>query len=422
VFRPPAIARPHSVAGWQALVADAPVVSLGLACLCFVGLAVAAAFPESSPLVPDHRGSETGWAWLYLGASVAAFVAYIGAVALLGRGRSARVGAVLVVAAAVQLLPLAGPVLLSTDVYTYWDYGRLAAVHDVNPYSEPPSAVPGDPAYPLMGDRWRDTTTVYGPGFTLLSQGHAAIAGDSPALADRLYRALAAAAVLLLAALAARLGRRAAFSAAFVGWNPLLAFHFAGGGHNDALMMALVLGALALAASGRRQLAGAAWACAIAVKWVPLLFLPLHAIAAWRGGRAILPLGFAAAAGVLGGLAFAFYGTAWLGAFGPLADNLSDQARYSIPNRLSQLGLPKDLAAGLLAGLFVLAYLWLLVEAWRGRARLGLCAGLVLLATTWLVPWYAVWAVPFAAVEEDGAARWLALGLSAYLLRDAVSI
>jgi len=413
---------PRPAAGWRALGVEGPVLGSGLVCLVFVGIAVAAAFPESSPLAPEHTGGETRWAWLYLGASVAAFGAYVLAVALLGRGRTARVGLVLAITAAVQLVPLAGPVLLSTDAYTYWDYGRLAAVHDANPYSDRPSTLPDDPAYPLMGERWRDTTTVYGPGFTLLSEGHALAVGDSAGLAGGLYKGLAAAAMLALAALAARLGRRPAFSAAFVGWNPLLALHFAGGGHNDALMMAFVLGALALVATGRRQLEGAAWACAIAVKWMPLLFLPLRAIEARKHGRPLPYLGFATAAGVLAAVAFLRYGTAWLGAFGPLADNLSDQARYSIPNRLSQLGLPEALAAGLLAGLFALAYLWLLLEAWRGRARLGLCAGLVLLATTWLVPWYAVWAVPLAAVEEDGAARWLAVGLSAYLLRDAVPI
>jgi alpha-1,6-mannosyltransferase len=413
---------PRPAAGWRALTADAPVLGSGLVCLIFVGLAVAAALPERSPLAPEHAGGETKWAWLYLGASVAAFAAYLVAVALLGRGRTARVGVVLAITAALQLVPLAGPVLLSTDVYTYWDYGRVGTVHDANPYSDPPSAFPGDPAYPLMGERWRDTTIVYGPGFTLLSEGHALVVGDSAGLAGGLYRGLAAAAMLALAGLAARLGRRPAFSAAFVGWNPLLALHFAGGGHNDALMMMFVLAALALAATGRRQLAGAAWACSIAVKWVPLLFLPLRAIEARKHGRSLPYLGFATAAGVLAAAAFLRYGTAWLGAFGPLADNLSDQARYSIPNRLAQLGLPEGLAAGLLAGVFALAYLWLLFEAWRGRARLGLCAGLVLLATTWLVPWYAIWAVPLAAVEEDRTARWLAVGLSAYLLRDAVPI
>ena len=398
------------------------MLATGLVCLVFVGLAVGAAWPESSPLAPEHEGGETKWAWLYLGASAVAFVAYVLALALLGRGRATRLGVVLAITAAVQLVPLAGPVLLSTDAYTYWDYGRLSAVHDANPYDVAPSAFPDDPAYPLMGERWRDTTTVYGPGFTLLSEGHALVVGDSAGLAGGLYKGLAAAGLLALSGLAALLGRRPAFSAAFVGWNPLLALHFAGGGHNDALMMAFVLGALAFAATGRRQLEGAAWACSIAVKWVPLLFLPLRAIEARRNGRPLPYLGFGVAAAVLAAAAFLQYGTAWLGAFGPLADNLSDQARYSIPSRLSQFGLPESLAAGLLAGLFALAYLWLLVQAWRGRARLGLCAGLVLLATTWLVPWYAVWAVPLAAVEEDGAARWLAVVVSAYLLRDAVPI
>ena len=238
---------PRPAAGWQASATEAPVLGSGLACLLFVGVAVAAAFPEASPLAPEHAGGETKWAWLYLGASVAAFAAYVLAVVLLGRGRTARVGVVLAITAAVQLVPLAGPVLLSTDAYTYWDYGRLGAVHDANPYSDPPSTFPDDPAYPLMGERWRDTTTVYGPGFTLLSEGHAAVVGDSAGLAGGLYKGLAAAAMLVLAGLAARLGRRPALSAAFVGWNPLLALHFAGGGHNDALMMAFVLAALALA-------------------------------------------------------------------------------------------------------------------------------------------------------------------------------
>jgi hypothetical protein len=36
--------------------------------------------------------------------------------------------------------------------------------------------------------------------------------------------------------------------------------------------------------------------------------------------------------------------------------------------------------------------------------------------TPWLVPWYAVWAVPLAAVEEDVWARRLALAATAYLI------
>lgn len=374
--------------------------------------------------MPEHEGEDTAWSWLYLAAACAAFAAYlVGLLLLRGSGPRARPRAVIALACAVQLLPLAGPVLLSTDVYTYWDYGRIGAVHDGNPYVDVPSDYPDDPAYPLMGSHWRDTTSVYGPGFTLTSEAHALAVGESPDAAAWTYRALAALAMVALVLLAARLSPQPAFAAAFVGWNPLLALHFAGGGHNDAWMMALVLAALALAASGRRTLAGVAWALAIAVKWVPLLFLPLRLLEARRTGRRIDHRGLAVTAGVIVAIATWRYGFDWLGAVGPLAGNLvEERAWYAIPSRIASLGIPEGAVAAVFAAGFALAYLWLLREAWRGRARLALTAGLLLVATSWLVPWYAVWAVPLAAVEEDPPARWLALALSAYLLRDAVPL
>ncbi len=325
-------------------------------------------------------------------------------------------------AAAIQIVPLAAPVLLSTDVYTYWDYGRLSAVHGENPYVVAPSAHPEDPAFARMGEDWRGTTSVYGPAFTLVSEGHAAAVGGSSAAAAWTYKALAAACLVLIAWLAARVAARPALAAAFVGWNPLLAVHFAGGGHNDAWMMALLVGALALAATGRRQLAGAAWALAIAVKWVAVVFLPLRALEARRQGRRVGHLGFALAAATIVALATWRYGAAWLDAFGPVSRNLREGARYSLPSRVESLGVPHDASVGIFIALFGLGYLWLLVQAWRGRARLGLAAGLLVAAAPWLVPWYAVWAVPLAAIEEDRTARVLALALCAYLLRDAVPL
>jgi len=392
--------------------------------LALTATAVSFAYPESSPLVPEHEGDDSAWSWLYLGVAIGAFVAYLAGLFLLGRaGGVTKRRAVIALACAIQLLPLAGPVLLSTDAYTYWDYGRIAAVHDGNPYVDVPSDYPDDPAYPLMGSHWRDTTSVYGPGFTLASEAHAAAVGESPDAAAWTYKGLAAAAMIALVLLAARLSRQPAFAAAFVGWNPLLAVHFAGGGHNDAWMMVFVLGALALAAAGRGTLAGVSWALAIAIKWVPILFLPLRFLEARRTGRQVDHRGLAVGACVLVAIATWLYGLAWIRAAGPLATNLAeDRAWYAIPSRIAALGISEGAVALAFAIAFVLAYLWLLREAWRGRARLALTAGLLLVATSWLVPWYAVWAVPLAAVEEDRTARWLALALSAYLLRDAVPL
>jgi hypothetical protein len=286
-----------------------------------------------------------------------------------------------------------------------------------------PSDFPLDPSFPYVGEKWVDTTSVYGPAFTLASEPLALADGESSDAAAWTYKTLAALALLAAAALAAFLapGRRA-FALAFVGWNPLLAVHFAGGGHNDVWMAALVVGALAFGATGRRQLAGVSWVAAILVKWIPLVLLPLRVLEARATRRKVGHLGFAAAAVVLVAVATTQYGLHWLGALGPLVRNANEETSFAIPHRLEQMGLPEWLAFALVASAFAVAYLWLLREAWRGRARLGLAAGLLLLATPYLVPWYAIWVVPLAAVEEDKAAQGLALLLCAYMLRQTIPL
>jgi hypothetical protein len=355
-------------------------------------------------------------AWLFLAAAAAALVAYLVGLLALARGGDAR-RTVVAIALAIQLAPLGAPLLLSTDAWTYWAYARIAVVHGADPYAEAPQDYPDDPAFPWVGADWRDSGSVYGPAFTLASEAAAPV--EDEAAAAWAFKAAAAAALVACVLIAAR---RSAFAAAFVGWNPVLALHFAGGGHNDAWMAALVLGAVALAASPRRQLAGVAWALAVLVKWVPLLFLPLRALEARTTGRRVAHAAFAATAVVVLGLATLQFGLSWLDAFGPLAGNAGGGTGYALPSRLEDLGLPRGLAVGLLAAAFAGAYAWLLLEARRGRARLGLAAGLALLATPYLAPWYLVWSVPLAAVEDDRAARLLALALTAYLLPQTIPV
>ena len=393
--------------------------------LVLVAVSAATAWPADSPIRAKPGGALTGdevWAWVYLAAAASAFLVYALGLLVIAR-RGVRLATVAAFAVAIQVAALAAPLVLSTDAWAYWAYGRIAASHSANPYRDTPQDFPGDPATRHVGEDWRDTTSVYGPGFTLASEPLALASGSSADVAAWIYKVLAALAVLAATALAARLAREKAFACAFVGWNPLLALHFAGGGHNDAWMAALVLGALAAGAAGRRQVAGAAWAAAIAVKWIPLLFLPLRALEARARRRAVGHLGFAVAAIALAVLATWRYGLDWATAVvGPLAANANRETAFALPHRLTQVGVPDWLATGGLALGFTAAYAWLLLEAWRGRARLGLAAGLLLLATPYLAAWYAVWTIPLAAAEEDRLAQWLALGLSAYLLRQAVPL
>jgi len=364
-----------------------------------------------SPIRPDGA-----WAAVWCAGIIAAFVLYVASLFIAARASAV---AVLAVAAAIQLVPLAGPLLLSTDVYSYWDYGRIQAVHHGNPYADRPSRFPDDPAYGLMGKDWQQKRDVYGPAFTLAAAGDARLADNSRNAAEHLFRLLAALAAVAVAALAAVASKRPSFAAAFVGWNPLLALHFAGGGHNDALMAAFMTGGLALAAVGRRQAEGVAWALAASVKVVPLVFLPLRLLEqrrrfGWRG------LGIASA--VVATFASVAYGHHWLTIFSPVANQLRSSSSLGLPYWASRLGFPERYARDALVLGFVVAYAWLAWQAWRGRARLALASCLLLLATSWLQPWYAIWALPLAAIEEDTLARVLAVALSAYFLRDAIPI
>jgi hypothetical protein len=385
----------------------------GAGVLGAIVLAVAAAhkarITDHSPIVPVG-----GWRTVWIAALIAAFVLYVAGILLLRR--AGNVAAVLALATAIQLAPLAAPLLLSTDVYSYWDYGRLPAVHGANPYSVRPSRFPSDPAYRLMGKDWQQKRSVYGPAFTLASEGHAKVADRSRTAAEILFRIAAALAVVGTAVGAAVAAPRRAFAAAFVGWNPLLALHFAGGGHNDALLALFVAAAFAVSA----RAAGVLWVLAAAVKVVALVFLPLRLLERRARGAPIGWRGFLFGALAVAVVATIAYGYHWLTIFTPVANQLRTTSSLGLPYWLGKAGVPERVARDALLLGFALAYVWLLVGAWRGRARIALAAALLLLATSWLQPWYAIWAVPLAAIEEDQLARVLTVAICGYFLRDAM--
>lgn len=400
------------------------LTSLPALTLLLVGAALASSWLSASPVAARPGGEIAGsrvWAWLFFSCEAAALATY-GLALLALRRCGTRPLVVCVLAAAIQLAPLGAPLLLSTDAWAYWDYGRIAAVHGANPYRETPQDFSADPAFRFVGRDWRDTGSVYGPAFTLASEPVAALAGESASRAAWLWKTLAALAALTAASLAGLVARDGVFALAFVGWNPVLALHAAGGGHNDAWVAALVLAAVVLEARSRRRASAAAWALAALVKPVPLLLVPLEALASRAGGRRVSYGGFAAAVAAVVGVATWRYGLGWVGSLVQLARNARGETSWAVPHRLTDLGVPHPLALGSCAAAFALAYVWLLREAWRGRARTGLAMGVLLLVTPYLAPWYLAWALPLAAAEDDRTARVLALALSAYLLPQTIPL
>jgi hypothetical protein len=84
---------------------------------------------------------------------------------------------------------------------------------------------------------------------------------------------------------------------------------------------------------------------------------------------------------------------------------------------LTEAGLAHRIAVVVAALVFVAVYLVLLRNAWRtGRGRFSLAATALCLTSSLLRPWYAIWPVALAALEEDALAAVAAFALSGYLL------
>jgi MYXO-CTERM domain-containing protein len=250
---------------------------------------------------------------------------------------------------------------------------------------------------------------VYGPAFTLATGAVADAAHRSAELASLLFRVVAAVGGIAAAALAAVIARRKAFAAAFVGWNPLVVLSFAGGGHNDAWMVVLLLGALALVARRRDVAGGAVWVLAGAVKAPALALLLLQ-----RARRGVW-VGAAAALAVVAAVSTSVFGSAWVSASTRLAGR---EASFGLPARLEALGLPWFVAHGLPLAALAAGTVYLA----RRRPSLSLGASLLVFTSPWVLPWYATWPIALAAVEEDVAAQVVAVGLALYLLPDRVPL
>jgi alpha-1,6-mannosyltransferase len=331
----------------------------------------------------------------------AAFACYLAGLWFVRGG--ARFPLVFALACAIQLAPLGAPLLISSDAWTYWSYARL---HD--PYRQTPSDDPLSARH--AGAAYLHTTSLYGPAFSLIAKPTALV--HSAAVVAWIFKVTAALCVLAATWLIAR---RRAFAAALVGWNPVVAVHFGGGGHNDALMVALLAAALALGETGRVRAAGASFALGVLVKWVPLVVLPLRALEARATGRRVDHVGFALTTVGTLGVATVLWRLHWLHALVPLAHDAARETAYAVPHRT-------HLSPWLFVGAYAIAYAWLLRVARRGRARSGLALALLLLALPYLTAWYVLWPLALSARDDDRTAIVITLALCAYLLPQRIPV
>lgn len=382
---------------------------LGGATVAAVAVAIAAtrhaARPGGSPI--DPSGS---WrtAWI---ASVIAALALSGLAVLAARSGRLRLRAAVAIAIAVQVIPLAAPLLLSQDVFLYWAEARVVTVHHKSPYDVTPSQYPSDPGTQAASRQWRTEKEPYGPVWATVGTVPALAAGTSKHDAQLAYRILAVLGVLLTIAIVAWRTRSAA-AVALLGWSPLVALHYAGGGHSDALLTLSLVGAVAL---GATLAGGATWPFAALFKAVPLVVLPLElARRRLRVPRSFW-IGLAGSAVLLTVIFAAVYGTGWMTASAIAAHGTSPIGGVHLITETTHL---RHRYAVAIAGLvFAAVYVALLRVAWRtGRGHLGFALAALCMCSSLLRPWYALWPLALAAFEEDGLSMTAAYALAGYVL------
>jgi hypothetical protein len=254
--------------------------------------------------------------------------------------------------------------------------------------------------------------------------------------------------VLALAWLVARLAPARGVDArrgfVMVALNPLVLVHVVGGAHNDATTMLLAMLGVAAVLAAREAAGGFALVSAVAMKVSAAFVLPFALLAATQnppptgrfrryrrrfrpvGGIWRFVVGTAVAAGLVAAAGYAAFGWSWLDSLALAGENQARVSNYSLPNLVSEatnIGVEPVRAAALAAYLALLAALLLWVHRgadWiraAGWAALGL-----LLASAWLLPWYIVWALPFAALSRDYRLITAVLALTALQLAARVPL
>jgi alpha-1,6-mannosyltransferase len=158
------------------------------------------------------------------------------------------------------MLPLlVGMPLASSDLYSYAAQAQLVR-HGLDPYTTTPADLPAVDLGKFLDNvawKWVDTPSPYGPLWVAMSKWVAVGIGNHALISVLLLRLLPFAAVLaiawLLPMLADRYSRRPDLALWLAVANPLILVHSIGGGHNDAVMVALILAGLVLASRPGRN-------------------------------------------------------------------------------------------------------------------------------------------------------------------------
>jgi len=322
---------------------------------------------------------------------------------------------------------------ITSDLFAYLRQAHMLTDLGANPLLQAPADVADSwvQVYPTVYDT---RPTAYGPAWVLLSALGTIGPRDLPM--GLLYlKGLSAVAFLAAAWLIERLllefkSEVALEGLYFFAWNPLVLLMAVGDGHNDIVLVALVLLALWLLLMERWALAFAVLALSVWVKYVSLVLVPLFGLYFWRllarqqGSGRLRPA-------VSGSLAAVSVSLLVVAPLSPLEAFAGIVERFLHPlNWHLNTGHLPTVVLGTGMCLYCLAYLVIAVRFWRGSGSFqhlvnGSFWALLLafiLGAARSQPWHLLWPAALAGLSDSRWARRVLLGLSGVMLAVQVGV
>jgi alpha-1,6-mannosyltransferase len=330
-------------------------------------------------------------------------------------------------------LPLfLGPPVFSRDIYSYVAQGLLAH-HGLNPYHVAPAALGDGRQLESIAHVWRNTASPYGPLFVAVSRATVTVAGyslDAQVIAFRVLELLGVGAIMVFVPrLARRLGTDPGIALWLAALSPLALFSYIASGHNDALMVGLLVAGVTLAMEGRLAFGVALCALGALIKLPAALAIVFLAAVAFRRAsaderwRVFVKTVVVSAVVLVTGTVLAGYGWTWLSLAAlrvPAELRILATPSVSLGVFFSaiahDIGIPVSRGVvvsvtQVICGLIVVAgTLWLLWNAHRSNVVrfIGLALLLFALGSPTLWPWYLLWGLTLLAATTAQRSKLLA--------------
>lgn len=170
------------------------------------------------------------------------------------------------------------PPLVSKDVFSNIFYGKIAAGYHNNPYVITPQRFANDPLMAYVSLNWKNTAIVYGPLHTYLSIILYTAAGHGITANIFVFKGAMAVfhianTLLIWHILGYTAPGRQRFGTMLYALNPLALIIGVGGGHNDLMMMTLVLLALFLLVRGFKWPGYVVLCLSVLVKYISVILV-----------------------------------------------------------------------------------------------------------------------------------------------------